>query len=74
MPRLIVLADFEGEVRLNGPLEMQSNAVGPMPFDGNANTGGWLKEKDKVENFMSDFCSDSGNEWGINEEFLPPNF
>ena len=74
MPRSIVLYDSEGNVGLNEAPKMLSNTAGPMPFDGSANIGGWLKEKDRVEDFMSEFSSDSRDDWGINEEFLLPNY
>ncbi|CAO2815970.1 unnamed protein product [Amaranthus hypochondriacus] len=54
MPRPI-LDDSEGEVGLNEPPEMLSNNIGP-------NIGGRLKEKDRVEDFMFEFSSDSRDE------------
>ena len=74
MARPRVLGDSDSETGLNGPLEMLSNIVGPMPFGGNANIGGWLKEKDRAEHFMSEFSSDSRDHCGIDEEILLNNY
>ena len=45
MPRPIVLVDSEHDAGLNGPPEILSNTVAPMPFEGKANVGGLLKDK-----------------------------
>ena len=45
MPRPIVLPDFEGEAKLNRPLEKLGNTTGPMPFDGNANIADGLRRR-----------------------------
>ena len=58
-PRPIFLSDSKGEAELNGPPEILGNTVRPIPFDENANIGGWLKEEDFEEDLDEDSNEDS---------------